>query len=150
MLKKTINYTDFDGNPVSEVFCFNLTKAECIDLDFMYEEHGGLKEYLSNLVKKIQADPDHAPKRPMYEFLKLMIRMSVGKRVGNKFVKNDEIANEFLQTEAYSEFLMDLLNTEKNPNGVEEFMSGILPEISEEQKQAAISQMENEGIHIVK
>ena len=152
MFIKKVSYTNYNGENVTEEFCFNLTKAECLDLDFMYEDQGGLKEYLSTLIKAIQKDPDNAPKRPMYEFLKLMIRSSVGKKSpdGKRFIKNETVANEFLQSEAYVEFLMNLLDTANNPNGIQAFMEGILPVVPEDQKQAAILQLRQEGIVIEK
>lgn len=147
MLKKAITYKDFNGKEITEEFCFNLTQAECIDLDFMYEDRGGIKEYLKSLIKEIQDKGESAPKRPMYEFLKLIIRLSVGKKSddGKRFVKNESVSNDFLQTEAYSEFIMGLLN---DPDGIPDFIAQVLPEVSEDQKNAARAELEKEGIAI--
>lgn len=144
MLKKTITYTDFDGGAVTEDFCFHLMEADFIDLDFKYESEGGLKDHLTKLIKEIQEN-ENAPKRPMYEFLKEVISVSVGKRVGNRFDRSQETKDRFFQTGAYSKFIMDMLN---DPSGIADFFNGITPEISEERKQAAIVQLRQDGVTV--
>lgn len=147
MLKKTITYTNFDGVEQTEEFCFNLTKAELVDLDFEYESFGGTREYLKGLIKDIQARGDAAPKKPMYEFIKKLVKMSVGKKSpdGRRFVKSEDIANDFLQTEAYVEFIMDLLS---NPDGIPEFVQAIVPQVSPEDRAAAKEELRKEGIDV--
>ena len=49
MLKKTFNYEDFEGNPISEDFYFNLSKSELIELEVQYDK--GLAESLQDIVK---------------------------------------------------------------------------------------------------
>lgn len=144
MLKKNITYTDFDGGTVTEEFCFHLMDADFIDLDFKYESAGGLREYLKKLIKEIQ-ESEEAPKRPMYEFLKEVISVSVGKRIGNRFDRSQDTKDRFFQTGAYSKFIMDMLN---DPSGIADFFNGITPDIPEDQKQAAITQLRKDGVAI--
>lgn len=145
MIKKNITYKDFDGNPIVDEYCFHMMESDFIDLDFKYEEHGGLKGYLTKLIKDIQTKGENAPKRPMYEFLKEMISVSVGKKVGNRFDRSEAIKNEFFQTGAYSSFLMSMLD---DPNGIGDFMEGITPDVPEDKKKAAIVELKNEGVEI--
>lgn len=148
MLKKNITYKDFEGNPVTEEFCFHMMEADFVDLDFKYEEYGGLREYLKQLVKDIQEKEERgetAPKRPMYEFLKEMISVSVGKRVGKQFDRSEEIKKRFFQTGAYSVFLIEML---EKPDGIPEFIESITPEVPPERKAAAMKELESEGITI--
>ena len=145
MIKRTVTYKDFDGNPVSEDYCFHMMEADFVDLDFKYEEYGGLRGYLTQLVKDIQEKGENAPKRPMYEFLKEMISVSVGKRVGNRFDRSPEVKDRFFQTGAYSGFLIDLLN---EPEGIPAFIEGITPEIPDEKRQAAIAQLKEDGVNL--
>lgn len=42
MLKKTISYTDYDGNERTEDFYFNLSKAEIIEMEL--GTAGGMKK----------------------------------------------------------------------------------------------------------
>ena len=50
MLKKTITYTDYDGNERTEDFYFNISKAELTELQFSVK--GGLKNILEKAVKE--------------------------------------------------------------------------------------------------
>lgn len=145
MIKRTVTYKDFDGNPVSEDYCFHMMEADFVDLDFKYEEYGGLRGYLTQLVKDIQEKGENAPKRPMYEFLKEMISVSVGKRVGNRFDRSPEVKDRFFQTGAYSGFLMDLLN---DPEGIPTFIDGITPEVSADKRKEAIAQLKADGVNV--
>ena len=50
MLKKTITYTDYDGNERTEDFYFNISKAELTELQ--YSVKGGLKNILGKAVQE--------------------------------------------------------------------------------------------------
>lgn len=143
MIRKVIKYKDYEGNPVESEFFFALSKAECTDLDFYYEEYGGLKEYLKQMIK--DKDPDTIPKKPMWDFLKVVIEKAVAKRpVGKKFlIKNEEVHDEFFYTDAFSEFIEDLFNT---PDSIPAFMEGVLPDIPKEDMDKARAELEKEGI----
>ena len=47
MLKKTIKYTDYDGNEREEDFYFNLSKAEVTEMELSKE--GGMSEYIKKI-----------------------------------------------------------------------------------------------------
>ena len=49
MLKKTINYTDYNGTERTEDFYFNLTQTEVLQLELGTD--GGLVESLTKIVK---------------------------------------------------------------------------------------------------
>lgn len=122
MLKKTIIYTDLDGNPITEDFYFRLNKAEVAELELSHE--GGLQTYL----KEIIASKDG---RAVIDKFKEIILLAVGRRSedGRRFVKNQEIADDFLQTNAYSELFMELVT---DADAATDFIKGILPpELSE-------------------
>lgn len=144
MLRKNVTYKDFDGQPVTEEFCFHLMEADFIDLDFKYEAQGGLKKYLTDLILEIQQN-ENAPKRPMYEFLKEVISLSVGKRIGNRFDRSQEAKDRFFQTGAYSTFIIDMIN---DPNGIPDFFNAITPDVPEDRKQDAIKQLEESGVKL--
>ena len=48
MIKKTIEYVDYNGTERSEDFYFNLTEAECIDLEI--GTSGGYTEMIRRMV----------------------------------------------------------------------------------------------------
>lgn len=118
MLKKTITFKDLDGNDVTEDFYFNLSKAELAELEL--SRQGGLTAYLATLTKDSTNGPE------IIETFKTLITMTVGRRSedGRRFIKNQEITDEFLQSDAYSEFFMELIT---DPDASETFARGIMP-----------------------
>ena len=48
MLKKTIKYTDFNDNEITEDFYFNLNKAELLEMES--KSNGGLKNKIERLI----------------------------------------------------------------------------------------------------
>lgn len=117
MLKKTITYTDYDGNERTEDFYFNLTKAELTEMEVSTD--GGLEKEL----KRIAAARDGAA---VMAFFKDLLLRSYGEKSpdGKRFVKTPELSAAFSQTEAYSELFMELvLNADK----AGEFTREILP-----------------------
>jgi hypothetical protein len=117
MYAKNITYTDFDGNQRNETFYFNLTKAELSEMEFSVE--GGLK----NMLEKIIETKDQVRLVSMF---KNLILKSYGEKSpdGRRFVKNQEVLDNFTQTEAYSELFM-LLST--NADEAVAFVTGIVP-----------------------
>jgi len=119
MLKKTISYTDYDGNLRTEDFYFNLTKAEVTEMELSAE--GGL----SKMLEKIVASQDS--KRIM-EIFKDIILKAYGEKSpdGKRFIKNQELREGFAQTEAYSELFMELAT---NTDAASSFINGIVPSV---------------------
>lgn len=117
MLKKTITYTDYDGNSRTEDFYFNLNKAEIAEMEA--SEIGGL----SNLLKKIVAERNN---KKIIELFKELILRAYGEKSpdGKRFVKNQELRDAFCQTEAYSELFMELAG---NAEAAAAFVNGITP-----------------------
>lgn len=105
MLKQTIEYVDFDGQTQVEDWHFHLTKADVVEMQM---EFGGTLDEgaLEKRVKELFATKDA---KTIIRFFKDMIAKSVGKREGKRFVRTEEVANDFMQTEAYSAFFMSLV-----------------------------------------
>lgn len=118
MFKDTIAYTDFDGNERKETFYFNLTKAELIFMENSTTE-GLFTEYLKRIVEL----QDNV--KIMEEFGKL-VRKSYGVKSndGKRFIKSDELTDEFMQSEAYSEFIVKILS---DADYAASFVNGIMP-----------------------
>ena len=117
MLKKTIKYTDYDGNEREEDFYFNLNKAEVTEMEL--SKQGGLSEY----IKRIVAAQD-APS--LIKLFKELICKSYGEKSldGKRFVKSKELTEEFTQTEAYAELFVELAS---NAEEATKFVNGIMP-----------------------
>lgn len=118
MLKKTIKYVDYDGNKREEDFYFNISKAELAMMESSVI--GGFKKYL----EKITQAQDNVS---IMKTFKELIHMSYGEKSadGRRFVKSEDSAIAFEQTEAYSELILELLSDD----GVAaaKFVSGVLP-----------------------
>jgi len=117
MFKKTITYTDFDGNERTEDFYFNLTKAEVTEM--VLSEKGGLVKQL----QKIVAEQDS---KQIVELFKALILKAYGEKSpdGRRFVKNDEIRDSFSQSGAYSDLFMELATDAELAST---FINGIVP-----------------------
>jgi hypothetical protein len=124
MYKKEIHFEDLDGNPTSEVFYFNLSRAELAEME-MFEE-GGMKARLETIIAS------NDPKQIVTEFKKLILA-SHGQRSGDNkhFIKNEEITQMFAGTDAYSELLYEMYT---NANAAAEFMNGIVPKQPQDHK----------------
>lgn len=117
MYIKTMTYTDFDGNKRTEDLHFNFTKAEILRLD--REFPGGLSEKLIAVVKKL--DPHE-----IVETFEWLIQKAFGVREdnGRRFVKRPEDLEAFMETQAYSDLLMEIVT---NPSYAAEFVNQIVP-----------------------
>ena len=117
MLKKTITYTDYEGVERTEDFYFNLTKAECVEMQWSAE--GGMAKRL----QKIVATQDT---KQIVEIFKDIILRSYGEKSddGRRFIKSKELSDAFSQTEAYSELYMELSSDDK---AAAEFINAITP-----------------------
>ncbi len=117
MLKKTIKYTDYDGNEREEDFYFNLSRAEVTEMELSKE--GGMSEY----IKKISAT-QNGPE--LIKLFKEIIIKSYGEKSldGKRFIKNKELTEAFIQTEAYSELFVELAS---NADEAVKFINGIMP-----------------------
>lgn len=117
MLKKTITYTDYNGMERTEDFYFNLTKAELMEMEI--GTSGGFAE----MVQRIVAAKD-AP--AIIKIFKEMILKAYGQKSpdGRRFIKNDELREEFSQTEAFSILYMELATDDK---AAAKFVNGVMP-----------------------
>ena len=117
MLKKTITYTDYDDVERKEDHYFNLSKAELIMMDSSVV--GGLTQRLNKIVQS----KDNVA---IMEVFRDLIHRSYGVKSddGKRFIKSEDIAIAFEQTEAYSELVMELLT---NPDKAADFINAILP-----------------------
>lgn len=101
MLKKTIIFDDLDGNKVTEEFYFNLSRAEITEMEF--SQSGGLSAHLTTVVEAEDAGK-------LIAVFKDIIVRSIGLRSedGRRFIKNQEITDNFMQSDAYSVLFMEL------------------------------------------
>lgn len=117
MLKKTVNYTDYNGTERTEDFYFNLTKAEIMEMEM--GTTGGLAEMITRIVAAKDTPA-------IIKIFKELVLKAYGEKSadGKRFIKSEEIATAFSQTEAYSNIFMELATDAAKAS---EFVNGIVP-----------------------
>lgn len=122
MFKKTIVYTDYDGNERKEDFYFNLSKAEITEMELTTS--GGLEKFIQRII-------DEKDSKKIVEYFKELVLKSYGKKSddGRRFIKSKELSEEFSQTEAYSDLFMELAT---NADAATAFVNGIIPKSAED------------------
>lgn len=117
MLKKTIEYTDYNYVKRKEDFYFNLTKAEIMEMEL--STTGGLAEMIQKII-----DTQDTPQ--IIKLFKDLVLKAYGEKSadGKRFIKNDDIRDGFAQTEAYSELFMELAT---DANAAASFVNAIVP-----------------------
>lgn len=129
MLKKTITYTDYDGNTRTEDFYFNLNKAEIAEMEL--STNGGMEKMLTQIVNSQDG------KRIMEVFKGIILKAyGVKTADGKRFEKSEEISKAFEQTEAYSELFMELVTDAEKAAA---FINGIVPVVKAASPATAIS-----------
>lgn len=115
MLQREITFVDFDDNQVTETFYFNLSKAELVKMQLNVK--GGMKTYLETIIKK----EDEAA---IIEAFDKILLASVGKKVDGKFIKTQEVINNFRFSGAYEVIFLQLLTDAKFSS---EFVENVMP-----------------------
>lgn len=118
MLKETIHFTDYNGEPATTVEYFNLNKNEIIDLEASVE--GGL----AAMMHRIQDNPTA---KGVLELLKTLTHAAYGIKSddGKYFDKSPEITNRFIRSAYYDDFLFSLIENDA-VKGLE-FIKGVIP-----------------------
>lgn len=117
MIKKTITYNDYNDVERTEDFYFNLSKAELMEMEL------GIAGGLSETIEKIIKTKDTPSLVKIFKDL-LLRAYGVKSPDGKRFIKSDELREEFSQTEAYSQLFMELATNNESASA---FVNGIIP-----------------------
>lgn len=121
MIKKTITYEDYNGVERTENFYFNLSKAEVMEMEMSTE--GGMAEAIQKVV-----DAKDAP--AIIRVFKDLVLKAYGVKSddGRRFMKTKpdgtRYADDFKETEAYSQIFMELAT---DADAAAKFVNGIVP-----------------------
>lgn len=131
MYKKTIAYTDYDGNEREEDFYFNLNESEIAKMEMRIP--GGLSAMLQRIVQRLDG-------QQIIDVFEDLIRQAYGEKSpdGREFKKSPELVERFMQTEAYNKLFMELCT---DANAASVFFNAIVPqrtEGGEEEKKPAV------------
>jgi hypothetical protein len=117
MLRKTIKYTDYNGVEREEDYLFNLSKAECMEMEL--STNGGME----NMIKQIIAEKDN--EKIVNLFKKIILKAyGIKSPDGKYFRKSPEISADFAATEAYSVLFMELST---DADAASKFINAVLP-----------------------
>lgn len=119
MLKKSITYTDYNEVTHTETYYFNLSKAECMEMEM--STSGGLTEMINKIIETQDVPA-------IIKIFKDLILKAYGIKSpdGKRFIKSEELSTAFAQTEAYSVLFMELAT---NAEEAAAFVNGIMPSI---------------------
>lgn len=103
MFSHEIKYVDYNGNEREETLYFNLNAAELAKLQAKTE--GGLKDYITKLFSEQDISR-------IWDLFEKIVLMSYGKKMADGSFAKDEgrIAAKFVETKAYSDFMVWLLS----------------------------------------
>lgn len=128
-VKQMFEYKDIDGVNTTRTVMFNLTQFE-IEGEMELEV---IQERFQKFQDEVVGDDPNAPlremtgpeKREILGMVKTLIKHSYGIRDGKRFIKSQDVWDEFEQTGAFSAFLYWLFS---EPGRVNAFMEGIWPQ----------------------
>lgn len=111
---------DFNDNERTEDFYFNLTKSEVMEMEMTTT--GGFAEKITKIIAA-QDTPS------IIKIFKDLILDSYGEKSpdGKRFIKNKELTDSFVQTEAYSNLFMELAS---DSDAAAKFVNGIAPTVN--------------------
>lgn len=117
MLKKTMTFTDYEGNERTEDHYFNLTKSECLKMEM--STNGGMTKLITKLIQT----------QNMPEVMKIfenILAQSYGEKSldGRQFIKSPELFTAFAQTPAYDQLFFTLCT---DADEAAKFINAIIP-----------------------
>lgn len=117
MLKREIKYEDFDGVEQTDVYYFNISKPELIELEVEYPEGFG------GMIQRIVETKDN---KELIKQFKELVLLAYGEKSadGKRFIKSDELREQFSQTAAYQSLFVELATSD---TAAVDFLKGILP-----------------------
>lgn len=117
MIKKTVKYTDFDGNERTETFYFHLSRVEASEWELSMD--GGLSEHLNKIVEAKDL-------KTLIKLFKELVLKTYGQKSedGRSFVKSKELTDGFAQTEAFDKLFMELATNDEAGSA---FVNGVIP-----------------------
>lgn len=118
MIKKTIEFTDFNGDKQVEDHYFNLTKSELFKME-VTAEGNSLQEYAQKIVEANKGSE-------IMDLFDKVLAKSYGIRSedGKRFMKSEEIYKAFSETAAYDAFFFELVT---DADKMTKFFAGVVP-----------------------
>jgi hypothetical protein len=149
MYKQFIEYDDLDDNRQTATLFFHLRRTELVDAE------GGFKlEVLEKRVEDFQRDvigressEMSVPEvREFLDIIKTLVRLAYGKREGQRFIKNQELWDEFVETGRYDGLIWWLFD---KPERANDFLINVWPKQVRDQlsEQGNVRQITDAQVH---
>lgn len=121
MIKKSITYTNFNGEEKTKECYFHLSQEKLTQVEVEFP--GGF----ANAIRKASEEQDL---KVLYHIFKTLILTSYGVKSedGELFIQNEKLSEEFSYSPAYSQLFSELLENQEN---AEAFLKAIIPAIKE-------------------
>jgi hypothetical protein len=128
MFKRELTFDDLEGNPITKEFYFHLSFS---DLTEWATTEEGVDKHLEKVVSS-------GNQLEILNAFKELIAKSVGEKNvdGITFDKTPEITRRFMQSDAYSALIIELIS---DANAAAEFVNGIMPSKFQEKLKAITS-----------
>ena len=129
MLKKSITYVDYNGVERTEDFYFNLNKAETLGYIIGFE--GGIESFIEKVVQEEDV-------KKLWDLWSDFILMCYGEKSsdGRRFIKSKELSEEFKQTEAYNNLVMELVSGKGADNA--KFVNAVVADVEKDPNKKAL------------
>jgi hypothetical protein len=118
MIKKDITFKDFDGNEVTEVHYFHLSKSELISMELATD--GGMSAKMNAIIKSGNGGK-------IIDAFNAIIRSAYGQRDPanpTRFYKAEKLTDEFMGSLAFDALFTELLT---DPSSAAVFVNGLVP-----------------------
>jgi hypothetical protein len=134
MFKKTLTFTDFNGDVQTKDFYFHMSKLELLE---MAADGNAMMER----IKRIIADNNG---RAIIREFRLIIMSSCGMRSedGSRFLKTPEAQSTLMDSPAFDELLMELCT---KADAAAEFVRMLIPDSMQKEMQAQLEAQKKDG-----
>lgn len=140
MISRTIKYIDYDGEPQEDVFYFHLSRADVWRLEI------GANGKFTRTIERLMEEKNQSE---IWKIFEDIVQASVGKKSadGKRFDRSPEAKRDFLESEAYSEFIEILITGDhgKNPNYASDFINGLVATAEAPKTEADIKLVANDN-----
>ena len=118
MITREVTYIDYNGDEQTEKYYFDLTVPEMLELSF--SSAGDIQSTLERLSNSRKVGE-------IFSIIQALIFKSVGVKSddGKRFVKNEEVLNDFKQSRGYESFLMKMM---QDTDYASKFIEQLIPQ----------------------
>lgn len=115
MFPHVISYKDLDEQPVEAEFWFSLNESEIAELKVTHQQDIGA--YFQRIINADNTEQ-------LIQFYRELLVLAVGRRQGQRMIKDNDVKSEFVDTGAYNALFVDLIQRKDHGAG---FINDMFP-----------------------